>query len=66
MAQPCWAGRCIPKTVAQTLLPGAWQVRELDLAEDLVQDFDAGLEYAEAVRIQRMREQNKQRFFLVE
>ena len=42
------------------------QVRELDLGEDLVKDFDAGAEYADAVRIQRERQEGDQQFFLVE
>ena len=31
------------------------QVREIDVAEDLVRDYDAGLEYAEAECIERER-----------
>lgn len=41
-------------------------VRELDIAENLVRDFDSGLEYADAVCVQRMRLQGDQRSFLVE
>lgn len=42
------------------------QVRESDLAEDLVKDYDSELEYADAKSIQRMRLEGEQRFFLVE
>lgn len=41
-------------------------MRESDLAEDLVKDYDSGLEYADAQSIQRMRLEGDKRFFLVE
>lgn len=42
-----------------------WQVREIDVAEDLVRDYDAGLEYAEAECIERDRVFEGQQEYLV-
>lgn len=69
------AAQAQPKTAAGAVLAnnphrivahkGSLQVREIDVAPDLIHDWDQGMEYAEAQGIERERIFNTERQFLV-